>query len=235
MSFAKLFSKLQNSSWQVQLGVIAGVAVLLFGAFWYFVTGGKRQEIANLSEQVESLKRQNAELQIVQQRVNELRETFKGLESQYDELKVLLPEQREITNVLDSLQARARGNSLSLMRFKPKEDKEDSKGDFYSGKPVEVLVSSNFNNLRSFFEEMAKYQRIVSITDFKLNQIANNNGGRTLDSQFILTAYYSTPEQLNNLLPKAPAKPGPQNGKPANAAPPANKPTDESNGSSSGG
>jgi Tfp pilus assembly protein PilO len=209
MSFAKLFSKLQAMSWQAQLGIIAGVAVLLFGLFWYFVTSGKRTEIATLTEQVESLKKQNAELQIVQQRVNELRETFKGLESQYEELKVLLPEQREITNVLDSLQARARGNSLSLMRFKPKDDKEDTKGDFYSGKPVEVQVTSNFNNLRLFFDEMAKYQRIVSISDFKLNQLNDGSSSRTVDSQFILTAYYSTPEQLNNLTPKqAVPKPG---------------------------
>ena len=209
MSFAKIFSKLQAMSWQAQLGLIAGIAVLLFGLFWYFVTSGKRTEIATLTEQVESLKKQNAELQIVQQRVNELRETFKGLETQYDELKVLLPEQREITNVLDSLQARARSNSLSLMRFKPKDDKEDTKGDFYNGKPVEVQVTSNFNSLRLFFDEMAKYQRIVSISDFKLNQLNDSGSGRTLDSQFILTAYYSTPEQLNNLTPKQAApKPG---------------------------
>jgi Tfp pilus assembly protein PilO len=220
MSFAKLFSKLQALSWQAQLGILVGVSVLLFGMFWYFVTGGKRAESVTLTEQVENLKRQNAELQIVQQRVNELRETFKGLESQYDELKVLLPEQREITNVLDSLQGRARSSNLSFMRFKPKDDREDTKGDFYSGKPVEVQVTSNFNNLRQFFDEMAKYQRIVSITDFKLNQLANQSSGRTMDSQFILTAYYSTPEQLNNLTPPAPAnnKPG---GLPAAPPPPA--------------
>ncbi len=226
MSFAKIFSKLQSLSWQAQLGIIAGIAALLFGFFWYFVTSGKRTEIATISEQVESLKKQNAELQIVQQRVNELRETFKVLEARYDELKVLLPEQREITNVLDSLQARARGNSLSLMRFKPKDDKEDTKGDFFNGKPVEVQVSSNFNSLRAFFDEMAKYQRVVSISDFKLNQVTTPGNNRTLDSQFILTAYYSTPEQLNNLTPKAPA--------PKPSAPPATAGS-ETPGSGGGG
>jgi type IV pilus assembly protein PilO len=206
---SKLFSKLQALSWQAQLGILVGVAVLVFGLFWYFVTSGKRTEIATLSEQVASLKKQNAELQIVQQRVNELRETFKTLETQYDELKVLLPEQREITNVLEGLQARARSNNLSLMIFKPKADTEDTKGEFYFGKPVAVQVTSNFNSLRQFFDEMAKYQRIVSISDFRLNQLGNQSSGRTIDSQFILTAYYSTPEQLNNLTPPAPQpKPG---------------------------
>ena len=38
-------------------------------------------------------------------------------------------------------------------------------------KPVEVEVDSNFNNLRAFYERMAKLPRIVSISDFKINQV----------------------------------------------------------------
>lgn len=79
-------------------------------------------------------------------------------------------------------------------------------------KPVEVEVDSNFNNLRSFFESMAKLPRIVSISDFKLNQLDKQTNEKTLHAQFLLTAYYAAPTDLN-----AP----PPNGTPAPGTPPA--------------
>lgn len=63
-------------------------------------------------------------------------------------------------------------------------------------KPVEVEVDSNFNNLRAFFDKMAKLPRIVSISDFKINQLDKQTAEKTLHAQFLLTAYYADPEAL---------------------------------------
>ena len=71
-------------------------------------------------------------------------------------------------------------------------------------KPVEVEVDSNFTNLRAFFESMAKLPRIVSITDFKIHQLDKQTEAKTIHAQFLLTAYYAAPTDLN---PK-PAVPG---------------------------
>jgi Tfp pilus assembly protein PilO len=96
------------------------------------------------------------------------------------------------------------------MRFSPR---DDLKQDSLTAKPVEVEVDSNFTNLRAFFDSMAKLPRIVSVTDFKLNQIDKQSAVKTIHAQFLLTAYYATPENLNP--PAAPQKPG----APAGAAP----------------
>ena len=42
--------------------------------------------------------------------------------TEYEELKVLLPEQREITNVLQGLQDTANGSQMIVMRFAPRDD-----------------------------------------------------------------------------------------------------------------
>ena len=46
---------------------------------------------------------------------------------------------------------------------------------------------------------MAKLQRIVSITDFSLKQLDKQSATKTLHAQFLLTAYYASPEDLDNL------------------------------------
>ena len=86
-------------------------------------------------------------------------------------------------------------------------------------KPVEIEVDSNFNNLRAFFEAMAKLPRIVSITDFKINQLDKQSDMKTLHAQFLLTSYYAAPTDLTvkPAAPGAPGAPAPAAGAPAAA------------------
>ena len=86
-------------------------------------------------------------------------------------------------------------------------------------KPVEVEVDSNFTNLRAFYDRMAKLPRIVSITDFKINQLDKQTEAKTLHASFLLTAYYAAPTDLN----AKPAQPG-QPGAPGAPAPAAGQP-----------
>lgn len=188
--------KFKGLAWHIQLIVFVGIASMLYLGVWYFVTSGWRAEVQTLNDQVAQLKSQNEAAKVATQRINEFRALFATKQQEYDELKVLLPEEREITNVLQGLQDTAGESRLIVMRFSPR---DDSQQDFIMAKPVEVEVDSNFNNLRAFFDKMAKLQRIVSITDFKLNQLEKQTGDRTLHAQFLLTAYYASPENLNTI------------------------------------
>jgi type IV pilus assembly protein PilO len=196
-----MLKKLQSLAWYIQLAIFSGIALAIFGLFFNFVTSGMRAETKEIEEQVAGLKQQNEAARIASQRINEFRADYQRKQEEYEELKALLPEQREITNVLSNLQDRARATSLTLRRFTPKDDFQK---DFYSGKPVEVEVTSTFTNLRQFYEELAKMQRIVSITDFSIKQTPEQSANRTIDAQFLLTAYYVSAEKLQQSKPAAP-------------------------------
>jgi type IV pilus assembly protein PilO len=206
---------LLQKPWYVQLALFALVALLLYVPFWWFVTSPVREETKNTQAQVDKLRGENARAQAAAQRLNEFKASFARAKSDYDDLKALLPEQRELTNVLQGIQDRARGR-LMVTRFTPKDDVQQ---DYFSGKPVEVEVSSSYNKLGAFFAQMAAYQRIVSITDFKLSRMKEQSSGdKTLDAQFLLTAYYVSNEKLQNAAKPA-AKPGTPAAQPTPAAP----------------
>jgi type IV pilus assembly protein PilO len=203
--------------WHVQLALCALVALLVYAPFWWFVTSPVREETKNTQAQVDKLRGENARAQAAAQRLNEFKASFARAKSDYDDLKALLPEQRELTNVLQGIQERARGR-LMVTRFTPKDDVQQ---DYFSGKPVEIEVSSSYNKLGAFFAQMAAYQRIVSITDFKLTRMKEQTtGDKTLDAQFLLTAYYVSNEKLQNAAKPAakPGAPAPQPAPPAPAA-----------------
>lgn len=199
---------LNNIPWYARLGIFVALALGVYAGFWYFVTRGTRQEIKELTGKIEVLKKQNVEAQIASQRLNEFRTQYKNKQQELDELRALLPEQRELTNVLQGIQDRAKASSLQVRKFTPKDDVQQ---DFYSGKKIEVAVQSSYSGLRQFFDQMAKYQRIVSITNFEIKQMDKQMANKTVEARFDLTAYYVSSEKLQ----KAPPPPPPQGTQPA--------------------
>jgi type IV pilus assembly protein PilO len=195
--------KIQSLPWYLRLIACMVVAGVMYAGFWYFVTKGTRAETATMQAEIAQLLPRNAQAQIVSQRLNEFKSMYKSREEEYAELKALLPEQRELTMVLQGVQDRARTNGLVLARFTPKEDVQQEN---YNGKKIEVSVTSSFAGLRAFFEQLAHYQRIVSITNFELKQIEKQTSNKTVDARFDLTAFYVSAERLQGqAAPKAPA------------------------------
>lgn len=187
--------KFQERSWNQQIAIVSAVGLLLYLFVWYFVIWGVSDKAQQTRDEVIRVQQDNARAQIASQRLNEFRQAYAQAQADYEELKALLPEQRELTLVLQGLQDRT-GDRLQVRRFTPKEDVQQ---DFYSGKPIEVEVTGSYNNLGAFFAQMAAYQRIVSITDFKVTQSPNQVVGRSIDSQFLLTAYYASPDRLQTV------------------------------------
>src|SRR4029434_2226318 len=144
--------KIPYLPWYLRMFVFVAVAGVIYAGFWYFITRSVRAETANLQGEIATLKPRNAQAQVVSQRLNDFKAAYKAREEEYAELKALLPEQKELTMVLQGIQDRARGNGLVLTRFNPKEDLQQ---DNYSGKRIEVTVVSGFAGLRAFFEQLA--------------------------------------------------------------------------------
>ncbi|HSE33250.1 MAG TPA: type 4a pilus biogenesis protein PilO [Pyrinomonadaceae bacterium] len=185
--------KLPNLPWYLRMVLFVVVAGVIYAGFWYFVTRGVRAETATMQGEIAQLKPRNAQAQVVSQRLNEFKAAYKAREEEYAELKALLPEQKEITMVLQGIQDRVRNNNLVLLRFFPKEDVQQ---DNYNGRKIEVVVTSSFASLRAFFEQLAHYQRIVSVTNFELKQLEKQSPTKTLDARFDLTAFYVSAESL---------------------------------------
>jgi Tfp pilus assembly protein PilO len=210
------FGKLPHLPWYLRLVVFVAVAGVMYAGFWYFMTRGTRNETKTMQEEIALLKPRNMQAQVASQRLNEFRAIYKAREEEYAELKALLPEQRELTMVLQGIQDRAKGSGLVLARFNPKEDMQQ---DQYSGKKIEVGVVASFAGLRTFFEQLAHYQRIVSVTNFELKQLEKQSATKTVDARFDLTAYYVSAERLQNQAQQSPNKAGSGGPAPAPAAP----------------
>jgi len=200
-----MLDKIKNLQWHFQLLLLVGIATLLYTSVWYFFTSVTREQVRVKNEEVAVLQAKNEAARVATQRINEFRALYASKSVEYEELKVLLPEQREITNVLQGLQDNARDSKMIVMRFSPR---DDSQQDVIMAKPVEIEVDSNFANLRAFYDKMAQLPRIVSISDFKINQLDKQTAVKTLHATFLLTAYYADPQAMAKAAAPKPGAPG---------------------------
>ena len=208
--------KLPALPWYLRLVAFLAIGGVMYAGFWYFVTSGTRKATKEMEDEIAQLRPRNAQAAIVQQNLNNFKALYKAREEEYAELKALLPEQKELTMVLQGIQDRAKNSGLVLMRFNPREDTQQ---DNYSGKKIDVGVISSFASLRTFFDQLAHYQRIVSITNFELKQMEKQSLTKTVEARFDLTAYYVSSERLQSQTPAPNNKPAAGGAVPAPAAP----------------
>ena len=92
--------KLPALPWYLRLVVFLAIGGVLYAGFWYFVTSGTRNKTKEMENDIAKLRPKNAQAAIVQQNLNNFKAAYKAREEEFAELKALLPEQRELTTVL---------------------------------------------------------------------------------------------------------------------------------------
>jgi Tfp pilus assembly protein PilO len=95
---------IQATPWYLRLMMFVAVAAVMYAGFWYFITRPTRAQTKEINTEIAELRAKNAQAQIASQRLNEFRAVYKAREEEYEELKALLPEQRELTMVLQGVQ-----------------------------------------------------------------------------------------------------------------------------------
>ena len=105
---------LQSLPWYLRLVMFVAVAGVMYGGSGTSLPADSRRNKDASTTRSRELLPKNAQAQIASQRLNEFRAVYKAREEEYEELKALLPEQRELTMVLQGVQDRARSNGLVL-------------------------------------------------------------------------------------------------------------------------
>jgi type IV pilus assembly protein PilO len=193
-------------AWYYQMLALVVLAGLLFFACDYLLYSDKRAETVKIQEQVETLKAKNQQASIIQQNVKDAEAMLKEKREEIDRLRDLLPDAVEISRVYDSIKDFLREQRLELKRFvhlKP------VSADFYTAQPIQIEVTGSYDSLGQFFSRLGFFTRIVSVTDVEVKQAEDNaqEVGRSINSSFVVTAYYIAPENLEKLTMKKPAAP----------------------------
>ena len=168
------------------------LAVIIFALVFFFFFKPRNAEIQNLREsrmklekEVEVLKEQKKELDKIEAELVVLNATLKDLEQ-------IIPQKKEIADILRRIQQLAYDSRLNVLRFQPRGEVNK---DFYAEWPINIEISGTYHNLGIFFDKLSKFSRLFNVNNFSITALNNQTDELTIGAKFVATTYYFVEEQ----------------------------------------
>jgi type IV pilus assembly protein PilO len=175
---------------------IGVAAVLLLGAYWYFLYKPKAQELAATQAHVDSLdkKNQQAKADIAQGSLQKLRAQSAEYEQSLRVMRQLVPRSNEVPALLEDISTAARRVGLDLATVEPMPVLPGEQFDTYRYK---LGVTGGYHTVGQFLSNVGSLNRIIApvTMDIKLHPIADKTKARVkkgeslIDTQFQVQTY----------------------------------------------
>jgi len=178
---------LKNIPYWGQLVLIIGLAVVLviiaYSVYPNFTQMTKRNK--DLQSQFEKKQQEIRKGQAIEAKLPEFEKEIANLEAKLRELRQILPTEPETGDLLKDIKNLADRANLNLKLFDPEAFKQQ---EFYKEFPIKMEIEGGYHDLGIFYDQIAKYSRIVNITNVVINAL-RGGGPKTIKSSFIATTF----------------------------------------------
>jgi type IV pilus assembly protein PilO len=178
------------------LAVIGVAAVLLLGAYWYFLYKPKAAELAVTQAHVDSLdkKNQEARADIAQGSLQKLRAQSTEYEQSLRVMRQLVPRSNEVPALLEDISTAARRVGLDLATVEPMPVLPGEQFDTYRYK---LAVTGGYHPVGQFLSNVGSLNRIIAPVTMaiKLHPLAAQTkahvkkGESLVDTEFQVQTY----------------------------------------------
>jgi type IV pilus assembly protein PilO len=171
---------LKNVPWHTQLGLLAGTAVAAVGAFWYFYAQPTQASIDMRREELASMRRDVDRGLATAKQLPEFRRGVAGLQSELDRLRTVLPQERDVSDLLRRVQAMATQSNLVIRGFKPQ---AVTTHELHAEWPIGLQLEGSYHDLGAFFDRISKFPRIINVKGITIRGKDEQTGGSTITAE----------------------------------------------------
>jgi type IV pilus assembly protein PilO len=172
--------------WYVQLGAFVLIGAAGAGAFYY---------LYEIPEQA-AMDVQRRELETIQDRLEKGRETARqlpdfraqvgDLEARLEGLKPILPEERDVGELLRRVQTLATQSNLTILGFRPQ---AITTREIHAEWPIGLQLEGTYHNLGLFLDRVSKFPRIINVGSLQIKTKANPTPTATIEVAATATTF----------------------------------------------
>jgi type IV pilus assembly protein PilO len=169
--------------------VVVAIPLVLGLGYYQLLHSGSQEELVRLRAQEQSLQRKLNEVRSVAANLGKFEEEIAALEAELGEALRQLPNSKELPGLLTDISTLGKKAGLEFKAFRPQT--EVNKG-FYAEVPIEIEFTGSYHQVASFFDRIAKLDRIVNIGDLNmtigsegLDQTVLKVSGRAVTFRFV--------------------------------------------------
>ena len=182
----QLLTQILGLSRQQKIGVLAGLILflLVIGYFYVYLPGDEK--ISQLSDEITSVRSDRDRKKALSANLPKLQKELQQWDAKLKAAVAQLPDRKEIPDLLSSLSTKAREAGLDILLFRPRAENFQ---EFYAEIPVDIVVRGGFFNAATFFEEVAKLNRLVNINNIDLKNPKVGGDQVVLEISTLATTY----------------------------------------------
>ena len=167
-----VFEKLEQLSKVQRIAIWAGLLILLIGAFIYFSYLPKLKQIDKLKTNLSKIEKELEVAKNNARQLNDFRKKMQDAEKQFRIVMRALPEKEEIPTLLTGISKAGKDAGLNFILFQPT---PEEKKDFYAEIPVAMKVTGDYHGVATFFENVARLNRIVNVRNIYMKPDKESN------------------------------------------------------------
>lgn len=172
--------KLENLPRYVQVLLFALLVLGLSALFHAFYLKGALEERDALRSEVQKLEKSVAEATAIANQLERFKKELAQLEERLNQLRGILPAEKETPMVLRSVHQMALSSNLKITKFNPSPTVPRA---FYVDWPISLETQGNYNGLGLFFEKVSQFTRIINVDNISIKAVDGS-----MDSQRTVTA-----------------------------------------------
>ncbi|MBY0495400.1 MAG: type 4a pilus biogenesis protein PilO [Cyanobacteria bacterium] len=174
---------LNKLPWYGQIGIFVVIAAAMLGAFYYFIEAPQQIVLDAKTKELSDIRGRISRGQAMARQLPEFRKEIGTLEARLDALKPILPDERDVGDLLRRVQTLATQSNLQVRGFRPQ---AITTRELHAEWPIALQLEGNYHNLGMFLDRVSKFPRIINIGG--MNLAANNDGGAAASMTISATA-----------------------------------------------
>jgi type IV pilus assembly protein PilO len=177
---------LSKLPWYGQIGAFVAVAALAVFGFWKFYVSEAQADIAARQTRLTSLRADIAKGVATARRLPQFQAEVAELERRLENLRAVLPEEKDVADILRRVQGLATQSSLTLQRFTPQPARQDT---LYAALPFKLKAEGTYHNLGQFYDRISKFPRIINVGDMTIKARPAQEPNASIETEFVATTF----------------------------------------------
>ncbi|MDH4065519.1 MAG: type 4a pilus biogenesis protein PilO [Acidobacteriota bacterium] len=202
---------LSKLPWHVQLGVFVLIAAAGVGAFYWFYEIPQQQVLAARARELETIRVRNSRGSETARQLPEFRAQVADLERRLEALKPILPEEKDVGDLLRRIQSLATQSNLTILGFRPQ---PIASREIHAEWPIGLELEGNYHNLGAFLDRVSRFPRIINVGNLVISAKSEATSNSSIlvsctATTFVLVDQSSAPPPDQAGKKRAPAKKAP--------------------------
>ncbi len=176
---------LSKLPWYAQIGAFVLVSAGAVFGFWNFYVAEINDDIAMRQTRLNALRADIAKGVATARQLPQFQSQVTELEHRLENLRQVLPEEKDVADILRRIQGLATKSNLAIQRFQPGKVVQQK---LYAEIPYRLEAEGTYHNLGSFFDQVSKFPRIINVGDLVI-RTREGGGASTITAECTATTF----------------------------------------------